>query len=176
MATTEKTRNEERAEYWEHVKSIAAEAIEEQPDDPEGFIRESVDGSAWVIYYSEARKVADFTNNAADLKDALDLSGAEDFDSLYSAAAYLSMEADCLEELRDLQEKAEENDQEDNIEGLQNDRADCNDCAHHRETLCLCDIPDDHHRTCCEAFSMSASDSPDLEDASETCPNFSKEE
>lgn len=102
----EKQREEDhpysQASYWEDVQTIAKDAFESSDEDTH--ITESVDGSSWVIYYSNARKVLQYSPNE-DLIFDEGLAGTyNSMDALRTAAAYYAMEADvrqCLEENRD---------------------------------------------------------------------------
>ena len=56
-------------DYWDTVKTIAKEAVEEYPDDEraqEDFVRESVDGDQYVIYDAAHEVVLRASDNEPD--------------------------------------------------------------------------------------------------------------
>jgi len=111
------------ADYQNSVEAIARECIdnarEDNPDagidDVQELIWEAVDGSSWVVYTNQARKVEEHSDNWPDideLGDVIDLSEPDvSFGSLYTAAALEAMNRDVyekVEELLDAEEDADE--------------------------------------------------------------------
>lgn len=85
-------------EYREDYKAIAAEALDEHPGDEEdqrAFIRESVEGSEWVIYTYLARAVLLLSENADAHEDCWTASNPT-----APEIAYCAMVADCESYLR----------------------------------------------------------------------------
>lgn len=99
-------------EYWQTVKSIAEEALQEYPDDENAqgdYVRESVDGSYWIIYYHANEVVLEASHNEPDGDEVRSMSDpSADWRQMRMLAAYLAMELDVLEALQELREEAEE--------------------------------------------------------------------
>lgn len=96
------------ADYWTHVKSLASEirdrCKDEDPDDRRHFdvgsaLHEACDGSSWIIYYSSARKVLEYTRNDDALSDAGMEAPTGDLNDIIQAYAYWAMEADVRDAL-----------------------------------------------------------------------------
>ena len=100
--------------YWESVRSMAEDVKDNCPDPNDDecrsrYIHESVDGSGWIIYTSENETVLKETNNEPDPREVRGMTGPDaDWKEMRTVAAFLAMEADVWEELRELDEKSEE--------------------------------------------------------------------
>ena len=108
------------SDYYQAVRDIAAEAIEEYPGDTSGpaaqvneiwasgidderreYVSQSVDGSEYIIYYSANETVIEATDNEPDGAEVRALSADDaDWRTLRTLAAYLAMELDVHEEIR----------------------------------------------------------------------------
>lgn len=79
--------------YRETVNDIAKEALKlTDEDERDEFIRESVDGSEWIIYYQNARAVAMVTDNLDAMQDAgVDI---EDGAAIECSLAFCAMRQD----------------------------------------------------------------------------------
>lgn len=100
------------SDYRDDVKAIAQDCIDNYPDpDDDGrhdFIHESVDGSQWVIYYSRNEEVLSISRNEPDGREVQAMAGADaDWRQLRTIAAYMAMEADVWEAVRELDEERE---------------------------------------------------------------------
>lgn len=93
--------------YFKAVRSIAVDAIAEYPftngqhsDERQEYVTESVDGSEYVIYYSNNEFVLRASNNEPDGAEvrAMSTDGA-DWQTMRTLAAYLAMEADVMAEV-----------------------------------------------------------------------------
>jgi hypothetical protein len=97
--------------YLDAVDAIAREAIEEYPD-PEGqhderarWVTESVDGSEWIIYDAKNEQVLESTRNEPDARDVRAMSAPDaDWKTMRTLAAFLAMEADVHQRIRELDE------------------------------------------------------------------------
>ena len=98
--------------YWQDVESIAEDAIAEHPDDQDDrqeYVTQSVDGSAYVIYYSENEEVLLQSRNEPDGDEVAAMCGPNaDWRRMRTVAAFMAMEADVLEKVRELIEEREE--------------------------------------------------------------------
>ena len=89
-----------RKEYFDAVRSIAQEAVDEAEDDDQlsDFIHESVDGSEWVIYTAGNIGVLQFSD--ADLELPIDefgeefIQSADSISGLLAKMAYVYLESD----------------------------------------------------------------------------------
>lgn len=97
-------------DYWKAVQAIAAEAVEEYPDDDDDkrqeYVTQSVDGSEYIIYYGANETVLEATGNEPDGSEvkAMSADGA-DWRTMRMTAAYLAMGADVNDEVRKLDER-----------------------------------------------------------------------
>ena len=89
-------------DYWKSVKDIATETREEypNPDDDERseYIWETVDGSEWIIYYSNNETVLSATNNH-DAIDDVGLEATTDWKQSRMTCAFYAMVQDVNDEL-----------------------------------------------------------------------------
>jgi len=98
--------------YWDTVKAIAEEARQEYPDpdrdrdDRMQWIHESVDGSEWIIYYAKNEVVLSETDNEPDDREVAEMAPGKGWKDMRQIAAFLAMEADVHQELRELDEIA----------------------------------------------------------------------
>lgn len=101
--------------YWNSVKAIAKEIVEELPD-PEGDsearserVNEAVDGSAWIIYEYNNETVIHDTENEPDDREVAAMSPRDaGWKKLRQIAAFLAMEADVYETIREFDKKRKE--------------------------------------------------------------------
>ncbi len=103
----------ERRQYYDYVKDMAKEALEEHPDDEdaqEDQLHQSVDGSGYVIYTHKNLKVIRFTEHG----DALweegmgdEMEKPESEGDVLQKLAYWDMLADARDELQRLREEKE---------------------------------------------------------------------
>lgn len=101
--------NYSQASYFQDVKGIALEIRSERKEQGEDFdehqaVHESVDGSAWVIYYSHAPKVLEYSDNDCAIFEEM---GPQSFDSwsdAHQAGAYYAMVRDVYDALSELPE------------------------------------------------------------------------
>ena len=97
------------SEYWNDIKSIAKEIKEEYPD-PDGDHNErveqvhaDVDGSSWIIYYSNNEEVLRETENPPDSDEVAAMTGpGKDWQDMRLTAAFLAMEGDVFMTLNEL--------------------------------------------------------------------------
>lgn len=92
----------ERARYWASVRSIAEEALTENPDDDEAqneSVWQSVDGSEWVIYTRRNLDVLRFTDHDDVYEDFGELPTGEGAYRIYQLLAFCAMRADVEDEL-----------------------------------------------------------------------------
>lgn len=103
------------SEYWNTVDAIAEEAVEEFPD-PERdrdrrmeWVTESVDGSEWIIYENRNQIVLDATDNEPDDDEVNEIAprGAG-WKKLRQLAAFLAMERDINDKVKELDEERAE--------------------------------------------------------------------
>lgn len=100
--------------YWDSVKSMAEDVKENCPDPNDNecrstYIHQSVDGSAWIIYFGENETVLRETNNEPDASEVKAMNGDNaDWKGMRQVAAYLAMEGDVWEAVRELDEKEPE--------------------------------------------------------------------
>ena len=96
------------SDYYQAVRDIAAEAIEEYPgapndsneDERREYVSQSVDGSEYIIYYSANEIVIEATDNEPDGDEVRAMSADDaDWRTLRTLAAYLAMEADVMAEV-----------------------------------------------------------------------------
>ena len=96
------------SDYYQTVRDIAAEAIEEYPgdtylieDERREYVSQSVDGNEYIIYYSANEIVIEATDNEPDGAEVRAMSADDaDWRTQRTLAAYLAMELDVLEEIR----------------------------------------------------------------------------
>jgi hypothetical protein len=104
MATIEAT----ALEYWRNIKDIAEECKGQYPDsngDEERYdhIHDSIDRSYWGIYHHANKIVLQASDNEPDGAEVRAISKADaDWRNMRQVAAYLVMEADIYEALREL--------------------------------------------------------------------------
>ena len=99
-------------DYWKTVESIAKDIMEEYPDkDDDGrhdYVHESVDGSAWKIYYGQNETVLEATNNEPDDRDVMAMANPDStWRDMRQTAAYLAMKADIYHAITKLDEARE---------------------------------------------------------------------
>jgi hypothetical protein len=97
-------------DYWKSVKSIATEAQEEYPrhcerlichtsdDARDEYIRETVDGSEWIIYFANNETVLTATNNH-DAIDDVGLEATTDWKQTRMICAFYAMLQDVNDEM-----------------------------------------------------------------------------
>ena len=98
------------SDYYQAVRDIAAEAIEEYPgdtylieDERREYVSQSVDGNEYIIYYSANEIVIEATDNEPDGAEVRAMSADDaDWRTLRTLAAYLAMEADVMAEVEKL--------------------------------------------------------------------------
>ena len=95
-----------RKEYWDEIRSIALDAIEEgwtqagadadEPDEEamQEYVQQTVDGHQWIIYYGYPEDVLRFTDNKDAYIDAFGSIEAKDTNEALAKMAYMAMEAD----------------------------------------------------------------------------------
>ena len=101
------------SEYWNDIKSIAKEIKEEYPD-PDGDHNErveqvhaDVDGSSWIIYYSNNEEVLRETENPPDSDHVDDVTVPDGtWKDRRATAAFLAMEGDVFMRLNELDEES----------------------------------------------------------------------
>ena len=98
--------------YLQDVDGIAQDVISEYPDpDDDGrqeYIWESVDGSSNITYYSEIEEVLRVSSNEPDGAEVTDMAGPDaDWRKMQAVAAFMAMEADVWERVRELDDEAE---------------------------------------------------------------------
>jgi hypothetical protein len=96
-------------EYYQTVRDIAEDCREPYlgPDDERryGYIHDSIDGSYWVIYHHANEVVLQASGNEPDGAEVRSMSKPDaDWREMRQLAAYLAMEADVHEALRELDE------------------------------------------------------------------------
>lgn len=98
--------------YWDSVVVLAEDVKESCPDPGKDHncrverIHENVDGNAWIIYYDNNETVLKQTHNDPDPGDVRSMSRQDaDWKDMRQVAAYLAMEGDVWEALRDLDQK-----------------------------------------------------------------------
>lgn len=104
-----------RTAYWETVQEMAASALDDyDPDyDTSDAIHELVDGSWWIIYTYNARRVLDHTDSPEAWRDCYGslselAAGKDDPDELWPIMAYFAMCQDVAEAAQELgDERAE---------------------------------------------------------------------
>jgi hypothetical protein len=105
--------------YLDSVEDIAKEAKQEYPnprlhhDQRAEWITESVDGSAWIIYDAKNEEVLRQTENEPDGSEVREMAGPDaDWRKMRQIAAFMAMEADVHEALRELDEAGDEEEDE----------------------------------------------------------------
>jgi hypothetical protein len=101
--------------YWDTVKAIAEEIHDEYPDPDDDHneradrVHEDVDGSQWIIYYNKNDTVLNETHNYPDDRDVREMAGdTGDWKKMRTVTAFLAMEADVYEVLKELDDEAED--------------------------------------------------------------------
>lgn len=107
------------SEYWDTVRAIAEEVREEYPhpdrhhNQRSEYIFESVDGSSYIIYYNENEEVLNETHNEPDNDEVASMSrSGGNWKDMRQTAAFLAMERDVWEALKELDEEAEDEEEE----------------------------------------------------------------
>ena len=102
-------------DYREYIDTIAESVLADYPNDEEAqqeHVTESVDSSAWIIYWHANQDVLDHSDNEPDGDEVRAMAGDDaDWRKMRQIAAFMALETDCmirLQELRD--EEAEEAD------------------------------------------------------------------
>lgn len=111
QASQKQQREQREPSYWDSVQSIAEEIFKENPneDDWNDQVFESVDSSSWIIYNAQNDVVLRETRNQPDSRETQALAGPDaDWQKLKQVSAFQAMEGDVYEALRELKEKAEE--------------------------------------------------------------------
>ena len=103
------------AEYWADIKSMAEEICTEYPDQDADHndrcdrVHEDVDGSQWIIYNWRIPKVLEYSSNEPDAKEVQSMSGEDaDWRKQQQIAAFMAMEADLYEAIKEEDERREE--------------------------------------------------------------------
>lgn len=97
------------ADYRETVESIARDVIENEGIDESNwhdYIHESVDGSAFIIYYGKNEVVLEATDNEPDNDEVASMCDPKgSWRDMRQTAAYLAMERDVWDKARELVEE-----------------------------------------------------------------------
>ena len=93
--------------YWESIESTAQgikDEFKEYPDtEVSELVWQSVDGSAWIIYYANNLDVLQQSNNSDAIDDAgVEIDTSRGWRHILTPVAFYAMEADVWEALRDL--------------------------------------------------------------------------
>lgn len=112
-----------RSEYFNTVDAIAEDIRKEYPDADKDHnercdaVHESVDGSEWIIYTYRVEKVLEYSKNEPDGEEVRSMSGPDaDWRKQQQIAAYMAMEQDVYEAIREQDEAAAEKALEDAAE------------------------------------------------------------
>lgn len=106
--TIEQAENRMRAEYWQHVRELAQDIIDECKDRMESgeegeelrngiyeYLHETIDGDGWVIYTAKNLKVLLFSDNDGAYIDNYGSDGlVKDGQVNWAAMAYAALEED----------------------------------------------------------------------------------
>ena len=85
-------------DYWKTVKDIATEALDVIEDERQGYIWESVDGSEYIVYYSNNETVLNATNNYDEAYN-VGLEATTDWKQTRMVCAFCAMLQDVNDEL-----------------------------------------------------------------------------
>ena len=119
---------ETRSDYFNSVKSTVEEIFsdleiktqedfEDKRDEVYDRVHEEVDGSGWIIYYSSAQDVLQFSeNHDAYLEQGMEIDTSQGFLQICTQCAFWAMYQDIMEEIEtqkdDLPESEEEVEEE----------------------------------------------------------------
>ena len=107
--------------YWDSVRDMAQEIKDAYPD-PDAdhderveMVYDSVGGSSWIIYWDDNEKVLRNTDNEPDAIEVMTMvKPGADWRDIRQVAAFLAMESDIYEMLRELDEQDAEQDDDQN--------------------------------------------------------------
>jgi len=99
-------------EYWDTVRSLAEQVVSECEDQDEFYDRacERVDGSSYIIYYSENMVVLQCSNNEDSFEDqGIELETSRGWRHILTQIAFWAMLQDVMEALEMIIDEREEN-------------------------------------------------------------------
>ena len=98
-----------RATYWQSVRSMVEDAWSAHPGDEDAqhdYLKQSVDGSSWLIHTNETFEVLRFTRNDSAYREAgADVPTDGDAFTIYEFIAFYALRQDVLDELAEIREK-----------------------------------------------------------------------
>ncbi len=96
----------DKQNYWSSVEDIARDILSDHGTDEDKWqdaVHEHVDSSSWIIYYGNNEEVLDNTDNEPDNGEIMSMSNKDgDWRDLRQTAAFLAMEGDVYDKLREL--------------------------------------------------------------------------